>query len=82
MKIMNIFAALPVAALLAVTLLGGCSEHNGSYSEKPVKEKVTTTDGIVVWTTSANSGAVTTAKAGTTTKKTKEVSTSSKKNTN
>ena len=81
MNRMNIFAALPAAALLAVTLLGGCSKHNGSYSEKPIKETVTTTEGIVVWTTTANSGTITTAKSGTTTKKTIEVSASSKKNT-
>ncbi|MBP5431203.1 hypothetical protein [Ruminococcus sp.] len=81
MKIMNIFAALPAAALLAVTLLGGCSDHSGSYGEKPIKETVTTTEGIVVWTTSAHSGDVTTAKAGTTTKKTTANSASSKKNT-
>ena len=81
MKEIRFFAALPAAALLAATMLCGCSNHNDSYSERPAKETVTTDGGIAEWTTKAPFGAATTTKAPATTEKTTAASSASKKNT-
>lgn len=62
MKEIKFFAAVSAAAVIAASMLSGCTDHNDSYIERPHTEAETTTEGIVEWTT----------KAQTTTKKAKK----------
>ena len=62
MKDIKFFAAVSAAAVIAASMLSGCTDHNDSYIERPHTEAETTTEGIVEWTT----------KAQTTTKKAKK----------
>ena len=62
MKEIKFFAAVLAAAVIAASMLSGCTDHNDSYIERPHTEAETTTEGIVEWTT----------KAQTTTKKAKK----------
>lgn len=62
MKDIKFFAAVSAAAVIAASMLSGCTDHNESYIGRSRTETVTTTEGIVEWTT----------KAQTTTKKAKK----------
>ncbi|MBR6997008.1 MAG: hypothetical protein IKH96_13485 [Ruminococcus sp.] len=62
MKDIKFFAVISAAAVIAASMLSGCTDHNESYIERSRTETVTTTEGIVEWTT----------KAQTTTKKAKK----------
>ena len=84
MKELRFFAALSAAAVIAASMLSGCTDHNESYIERPHTEAETTTEGIVEWTTKAQTTtAVTTKKAKKTTSADNEDSvTTAKKNKN
>ena len=76
MKEIKIFAALSAAAMLALSLLSGCTDHNSGYIDRPNNDTVTTADsGIVEWTTKAASA---TEARETKAKTTKAVATSKK----
>ena len=62
MKDIKFFAVISAAAVIAASMLSGCTDHNESYIGRSRTETVTTTEGIVEWTT----------KAQTTTKKAKK----------
>lgn len=62
MKDIKFFAAVSAAAVIAASMFSGCTDHNESYIGRSRTETVTTTEGIVEWTT----------KAQTTTKKAKK----------
>ncbi|MBR1430448.1 hypothetical protein [Ruminococcus sp.] len=80
MKEIKFFAAVSAAAVIAASMLSGCTDHNDSYIERPHTEAETTTEGIVEWTTKAQT---TTKKAKKTTSAADEDSvTTTKKNKN
>ena len=80
MKDIKFFAAVSAAAVIAASMLSGCTDHNDSYIERPHTEAETTTEGIVEWTTKAQT---TTKKAKKTTSAADEESvTTTKKNKN
>lgn len=80
MKDIKFFAAVSAAAVIAASMLSGCTDHNDSYIERPHTEAETTTEGIVEWTTKAQT---TTKKAKKTTSAADEDSvTTTKKNKN
>lgn len=53
MKDIKFFAAVSAAAVIAASMLSGCTDHNESYIGRSRTETVTTTEGIVEWTTKA-----------------------------
>lgn len=62
MKEIKILAALSAAAVIAVSALSGCTDHNSGYKDRRDTDTVTTADtGIVEWTTKAADAKTTTA---------------------
>lgn len=62
MKERRSFAAVSAAVVLAASMLCGCTDHNESYIERPRTDTVTTTEGIVEWTTKAQTTTAATTK--------------------